>query len=173
MKTYIFTSLTVLTAILGFGCGTIREHRLVVQPLNAKLTASVGSTLFHLNKQGDLPNAYGGRDIYGGKVDKGYAEVKLRAIREGRYVDFVVFDVSRNSSETVMDRYKPFGNSLARLDVSQTVNIGGTAGDLGLPVTVDTAREKEYVLSGIRVTFVEVRPSSVVYTLEDLQPVKR
>ena len=166
-------AITVLTTVLIVGCGTVREHRLVVQPLDKKLTASVGSTLFRLNKRGDLPNAFGGRDIYGGKVDKGYAEVKLTAIREERLVELVAFDVGRDSSETTMDRYKPFDNSLARFDVSQTVNIGSTSADPGLLVTVDTAREKEYVLSGIRVTFIDVRPSSVVYTLEDLQSGKR
>jgi hypothetical protein len=173
MKTHIFAAMTTLTAMLFVGCGTVREHRLVTQPLGTQLTASIGSSLFRLNKRGDLPNAFGGRDIYGGKLDKGYAEVKLKAIRNERFVELVAFDVSRDSPETTMDRYKPFDDSLARVDVSQTVNIGGTSGDPGLLVTVDTAREKEYVLSGIRVTFLEVRPSSVVYTLQDLQSGKR
>lgn len=146
---------------------------MVAQPLETQITASVGSTLFRLNKQGDLPNAFGGKDIYGGKVGKGHAELKLLAVREERYVDLVAFDVHRDSSETTMDRYKPFDKSLARVDVSQTVNIGSTSSEPCLIVTVDTAREKEYILSGIRVTFIELRPSSVVYTLEDLQPGKR
>jgi hypothetical protein len=121
-----------------------------------------------LNKQGDLPNAYGGRDIYGGKVDKGYAEVKLKATRDGRFVDLLAFDVSRDSSETTMDRYQPFDNSVARVDVSQSITVGNAPSDLGMLVSVDTSSEKEYVLSGIRVTILEVRPSSVVYTLDDM-----
>ena len=172
MKPSTLAAITVLALAVALivGCGTVREQRLVVQPLDTRLTASVGSTIFRLNKRGDLPNAFGGRDIYGGKVDKGYAEVKLKAVREERYVDLVSFDVGRDSTETTMDRYK---NPLVRVDVSQTINIGPTSGDAGLLVSVDTAREKEYVLSGIRVMFLEVRPSSVVYTLEDLQARKR
>ena len=158
--------------IVCLGCGTVREHRQLSQPLGKPLTASVGSTLFRLSKRGDLPNAFGGRDIYGGKVDKGFAEVKLKAVREERFLDLVVFDVSKDSSETTMDRYKPFDNAIARVDVSQTVNIGSPAGANGMAVTVDAGREKEYVLNGIRMLFLEIRSSSVVYTLEDLQASK-
>lgn len=170
MKTQIILT---LAASFLVGCGTVREHRMVTQPLGTALTASVGSTLFRLNRRGDLPNAFGGRDIYGGKVDKGYAEVKLKAIRDERFVELLAFDVNRDTSETTMDRYRPFDKSLARVDVSQNVNIGAASSDLGLVVAVDTAREKEYVLSGIRIRFLEVRPTSVVYTLEDLQSPKR
>jgi hypothetical protein len=67
-----------------------------------------------------------------------------------------------------MDRYRP----LARVDVSQTVNVGAGA-DGGIAVSVDTKSEREYVVSGIKVTFLEVRPSSVVYNITDLQHSKR
>ena len=159
----------IFAATLLVGCGTVREQRMLTQPVGTPLTASVGSTLFRLNKRGDLPNAFGGRDIYGGKVDKGFAEVKLKAIEAERVVELLAFDVYRDAAETTMDRYRP----VARVDVSQTVNIGAGSSEPGLLVTVDTAREKDYVLSGIRITFLEVRPSSVVYTLQDLQSPKR
>lgn len=150
-------------SMLSVGCGTIREHRDLVQAQNQTLTASVGSTLFHLNKKGDLPNVVGGRDIYGGKVDKGFAEVKLRAIHDDGVIDLLVYDVSRESAETTMDRYRPVG----RVNVSQTVNVG--AGEEGaIPVTVDTKIEKEYVVSGIKITFLAVRPFSVDYRITDL-----
>ena len=61
----------MLLGLLLSGCGTIRTHRTVLQPMGSPLTASVGSSLFRLNKQRDLPNMWGGRDIYGGKVGKG------------------------------------------------------------------------------------------------------
>lgn len=173
MKAKIVAVMTIVTSVFLMSCGTVREHRLIVQPLKKQLTASVGSTLFRLNRRGDLPNAFGGRDIYGGKVDKGYAEVKLRGIRENKYLDLIVFDVSRDSTETTMDRYKPFDKSLVRVNVSQTVNINDDAGNQGLLVTVDTSLEKEFILAGVRISFLEIRPSSVVYTLEDLESGKK
>jgi hypothetical protein len=160
--------ITTVVALFATGCATVREHRALSQPENQKLTASVGSSLFRLTKKGDLPNAFGGRDIYGGKVDRGFAEAKLVRIREDGLVDLLVFDVNRESSETTMDRY---GHRPA-VDVSQTVNIGTPDSSGGIPVTIDTKAEKEYVLAGVKITFVEVRKSSVVFTVQDQQPNK-
>lgn len=155
--------LLLLLAFLALvGCATIRDHRQLSQPQNQMITASVGSSLFRLTRKSDLPNAYGGRDIYGGKVDRGYAEVKLAGVRGDRYVDLIVVDENRESAETTMDRY----GRRSSVAVSQTVNLGG-GGAGGIAVTVDAMTEREFVLAGVKVTFVEVRRSSVVYTVTD------
>ena len=162
--------LLFISSVALSGCANvrepIREFRVLTQPENQKLTASVGSSLFRLAKKGDLPNAYGGRDIYGGKVDHGFAEVKLVGIKEGGLVDLIVFDVNRESSETTMDRY---ADNAPSVNVSQNVNSGTPAFTDGIPVTIDTKAEREYVLSGVKITFIEVRKSSVVYTVQDQQ----
>jgi hypothetical protein len=165
---YTTLILATLVTLFAAGCATVRDLRVLSQPENQTITASIGSSLFRLTKKGDLPNAFGGRDIYGGKVDLGFAEAKLVGIRDGGLVDLLVFDVSRASSETTMDRYvhRP------AVDVSQSVNIGTTDYAAGIPVTIDTKSEQEYVLSGVKITFIEVRKSSVVFTVKDLQPNK-
>lgn len=155
--------ITLCLSLACGGCATVRDHRILVQPKDQLLTASVGSTLFHLTKKGDLPNVLGGRDIYGGKVDKGYSEVKLLAIHDGTTVDLLVFDVTKESSETALDRYA----TRTRVNVTQNVSMGTGLG--GIPVSVDTRVESEYVLSGIRIAFVKVRPTSVDYVLTDTQ----
>ncbi|WCJ60250.1 hypothetical protein NXS98_03735 [Fontisphaera persica] len=97
MRTRIIPVIVLATSVFLMGCGTVREHRLIVQPLKSSLLRQwVQHYSVSINEE-ISPNAFGGRDIYGGKVDKGYAEVKLRAIREGRYLDLLVFDVSRDS----------------------------------------------------------------------------
>src|SRR5712692_8840701 len=101
MRSGTFAALVFI--LLSAGCATVREHRELAQPQNMPLTASVGSTLFHLSKKGDLPNIVGGRDIYGGKVDKGFAQVKLRAVHDDGVVELLVYDVTRESAETTMD----------------------------------------------------------------------
>lgn len=159
MRSFI---LIIAIALLS-ACASVRDHRELSQPQKQKITASIGSSLFQLTKKGDLPNAVGGRDIYGGKVDRGFAEVKLVAIREEGLVDLLVFDESRASTETTMDRY---GRRPA-VAVSQTVNVGASGSSGGIPVTVDTTAEKEYLLAGVKITFLEVRRSSVVFTIED------
>jgi hypothetical protein len=154
---------------LGLGCGEIRTNRQLEQPVNTPLTTGVGGTLFRLNKVGDLPNAFGGRDIYGGKVDKGFAEMRLAGI-EGSTLFLDVTDVNRQSTETVMDRYKPFQrNTLARVDVTNTINMESEQSQRPFRISLDTAKQRDVVISGVRITFVEVQPYSIRYTVEDLQ----
>ena len=148
-------------------CGTIRTHRTVLQPMGTELTASVGSSLFRLNKQRDLPNMWGGRDIYGGKVGKGFAEVKLIGISEGEKVEVVVFDMNSDNTETTLDRYI-FSPGQQKVDVTQNVNLGEDSSDHGVAVTIDPKTEPEFVVSGVKITFLEIRPNSVIYTLQDL-----
>ena len=160
MRPFIFLcAITLLSA-----CASVRDYRELSQPQSKKITASVGSSLVRLTKKSDLPNAYGGRDIYGGKVARGFAEVKLVAIRGEGLVDLLVFDESRESAETTMDRY----GRRPTVAVSQNVNVGAPGSFAGVPVTIDTKAEKEYVIAGVKITFIEVRPSSVVFTVEDM-----
>ncbi len=165
--------LILLTASLfSTGCATVRSHRTLLQPSDVTLTAGVGSTLFRLNKTGDLPNAFGGRDIWGGKVDKGYAEMKLLAI-DGSVLTLAIVDIDKQSTETVMDRYKPFQNRNAAVavNVENKVNIGAQPLEAAPSVIkFDTSKQKEIVVGGIRVAFLEVQPYSVQYMLRDVMP---
>lgn len=162
MNYFRFTILFSLSIILT-ACATVRDHRNLSHREDTNITASVGSTLFRLSRVSDLPNVVGGRDIYGGKVDRGFAEVKLVGIEDNRFIKLLVFDVNRESSETTMDRYGQRG----LVDINQNVNIGGGDGSAGIPVTIDTKKEREYTLSGVRVEIVEVRGSSIVYRVDD------
>lgn len=174
MKQRVWSSLVhcSLIAALTFtaACGAIRSHRQVDQPLGPQLTTGIGGTVFRLNKLSDLPNVYGGRDIYGGKVDRGFAEMKLAGIEDQTLVLDVV-DVSRQSSETTMDRYKPFQQRGAvNVDVQQSITLGAAEGPGPTRIRLDTRKQRDIVISGIRVNFLEVQQYSVRYTLEDLQP---
>jgi len=159
----------MLLGLLFSGCGTVRTHRTVLQPMGSTLTASVGSSLFRLNKQRDLPNMWGGRDITGGKVARGFAEVKLIGVSEGEKIEVVVFDMNSDNTETTLDRYI-FAPGQQKVDVTQNVNLGEDSSDHGVAVTIDPQTEPEFVVSGVKITFLEVRSNSVVYTLEDLTP---
>jgi hypothetical protein len=122
-----------------------------------------------LNKLGDLPNAFGGRDIWGGKVDRGFAEMKLVGIEDQTLILDVV-DLSRQSSETTMDRYKPFQQRGVVNVVQQSINVGSSAAPTPTRIRLDVRKQSDIVVSGIKVRFIEVQPYSVRYTLEDLQP---
>ena len=164
-------ALVIAAVILVAGCANVRQpiqnYRLFEQPLAQPLTASVGSTLVRMNLQSDLPNVYGGKDIYGGKVDRGFVEVKLVNI-SGSDLTLSVTDISRLSSETTMDRYV----TRSSVSVAQTINLSNS-GQEGAIVKLNTTREKEYVVSGVKITFRDVRDSLVVYLIEDLMPIQK
>lgn len=161
----------IVASLLLSGCGTIQSHRNIEQPIGSLLTTGIGGTVFRLNKTGDLPNAFGGRDIWGGKINKGFAEMTLAGI-EGTVLILEITEVNRHSSETTMDRYKPFKNRNAavNVDVDNTITIGNPEQAKSYTVRFDTAKQGDIVISSIRVTFSEVQTYNVQYTLENIQP---
>ncbi len=164
-------SVLIIVSLSISGCGTIRSHRNLEQPMGSVLTTGIGGTVFRLNKTGDLPNAFGGRDIWGGKIDKGFAEIKLAGI-EGTVLILEIIEVNKHSSETVMDRYKPFQNRNAavNVDVDNTITIGNQEQPKPYIVRFDTAKQRDIVISGVRVTFSKVQLYSVQYSLDNIQP---
>ena len=161
------TNKSILAIMLSFiiivaGCGAIRSHRIIEQPTGQTLSTGIGGTIYRLNKVGDLPNAYGGRDIWGGKTNRGFAEVKLIGI-DGAVLTLEVTDISINSTETVMDRYKPF----ADVDVSANVTLGGSSVPESRVTKLDTAKQSYLNIAGVRVTFTDVSEYNVQYTITD------
>ena len=159
-----------LAALALCGCGTIRTQRSFEESPGKVLSTSIGGTVFRLNKTGDLPNVVGRRDIWGGKVNKGFAEVKLVGI-EGSVLVLEITDVNKQSSETTMDRYKPFQNqnSVVNVDVNTTVTNGNGEQYKPQVIRFDTQKQKEIVIAGVRVSFLDVQPYTVTYRLEDVQ----
>jgi hypothetical protein len=102
-------------------------------------------------------------------VDKGFAEMKLVGI-EGQTLVIDVIDVNRQSTETVMERYKPFRrNAVVNVDVQNTIVMESEQSSRPYRINLDTTKQRDIVISGVRVTFVEVQSYSVRYTLENLQ----
>ncbi len=151
-------------AALLVACGaTIQNYRTLDQPVTQVLTASVGGTIFRLDRSSDLPNAFGRADIFGGKVDRGYAELKFHGLNEKGEVVLSATDIHRSSTDTTMDRY----GYRPRVEVQQTVALGTLAD--GTRFAFDPRKQKELVISGVRVIFVDIKAYSVSYRLEDTQ----
>jgi len=66
------TILIFLSLFFVVNCASIKNYYKLEQPEYSLLTASIGSTIFRVNKSSDLPNVFGKADLYGGKVDKVY-----------------------------------------------------------------------------------------------------
>ena len=72
-----------------------------------------------------------------------------------------------------MGRYKPCQNrdAAVAVNVENNVNIGTQPLEAAPSVIkFDTSKQKEIVVGGIRVTFLEVQPYSVQYMLRDVMP---
>ena len=155
----------LLLAALLAGCATIENYRTLDQPVNQMLTVSVGGTIFRLNRSSDLPNVFGKADLYGGKVDRGYAELKFLGLTERGDLILSVTDIHKSSTETTVDRY----GDRPKVDVQTTVAVGSGLAPEGSRFVFDPRKQKELVISGVRVIFVDVQAYSVSYRLEDTQ----
>ena len=102
-----FKTVAILLSMIFLGsCVTtpIRSYLNLNQTLDKELYASVGSVIFRLDRTSDLPNAFGGADIYGGKIDGGYSEVRLI----GGGAELLIFesvDIFKSSMENTLQRY--------------------------------------------------------------------
>lgn len=83
---------------------TITEPRLE-QKTGVVLTKTIGSIIFRITKQRPLPNAFGGRDIFGGKIDEGFFEIRYLGASAGQ-PKFRITDVHKSSTEGTLTRYR-------------------------------------------------------------------
>ena len=94
----------LLAAALAIGCGAIRSYQTVQQPMATTLTAGLGGKLFRIERSGDLPNAFGGADIWGGKVDQGFLELRFAGVADDGRIVLRLTDVETRSNETTRHR---------------------------------------------------------------------
>lgn len=147
--------------VLFIGCGsTIQNYSALNKDENKELVASKGSSLFRIDKSSDLPNAFGKADIYGGKVDKGFTEVKLIDIIDNKLLKLYIVDLSKNSSETTMDRY----GAKTSINVSAQINNGQNY-DNGNVVLFDTTKDNFIVVGDIKLEVIKVTSFNLYYKL--------
>ncbi len=153
----------LLVCLVIASCASIKNHRNIEQETNEILSTSIGGTIFRLNKTSDLPNAFGNADLYGGKIDRGYAEVKFKGVNSKGELILLVIDESKSSSETTMDRYAQSVN------INQNVNIGDSNSPETSTFLFDIAKEKELIIAGVKITFISAKSYSVTYKINDLK----
>ena len=161
MKNILFLFIFFLLA----SCATIQNYRNLDQQSGQPLTVSVGGTIFRLSRTSDLPNVAGKADLFGGKIDRGFAELKFYGVNDKGEVLLSVAEINKTSSDTTMDRY----GGRAMVQVQTNVAVGTSSGDVGTRFSFDTKKQKELVIAGIRVIFLDLQPYSVTYRLEDTQ----
>lgn len=118
----------IVIALLVSGCGpTIQTHQSYSTPVGIDQTTSIGNELYRVTKQRDLPNAFGQADIFGGKVNTGYTELRFMGLTPEGVIIFRLTDIDIESNETTMIRY---GSSSTTVNSNTTANatiIGNSA----------------------------------------------
>ena len=176
MKKSIQVVLVIVIAALLTACAPIQTQTIVTQAVGKSLIASVGTVIFRLNKTSDLPNVYGRADIYGGKVDLGFTEVRIASIESPTSFTLVVSDVDKASTETVLDRYQPYivegiragsNNDGTSVNVTNNINPGGINGSApSNSVRIDLERTKMFAVGGHIIHFDGFDGTNLTYRIE-------
>lgn len=168
-------------------CAEIQQYKDVSKPSNSPQTAALGSELYRISKTRDLPNVFGKADIYGGKVNEGYSELRFMGVTEDGGIIFQLTNVDIESNETVFTRY---GRSTSTVNSSTSANAsvyGNTAyGTAQTNTTVShyekpeasitqlppntiqfvfDPSEKLLELDGVTIEVIEVKKYSIRYVL--------
>lgn len=109
---------------------------------NISHTVSIGNELYRIQKQRDLPNVFGKADIYGGKVEEGFTELRFMGIADDGKIIFRLTDIDIQSNETVFTRY---GASRTTINSNSSANVsvyGNSAIGSGNTNTLITKQEK-------------------------------
>jgi len=175
MKTECLTRWPWLSLFLVFissGCGAIESYSKLDQPENATLRASVGQTVFRLQRSKDLPNAFGRADIFGRKTSTGYQEMRYLGMADESTAIFAFRDQEIYSNETTMSRS---GMGFVNLQHTQT----STTGTVIVPPSSTTQALPTYEVqfrhnireqpvfehSGIRISIIKTTPTELTYSL--------
>jgi hypothetical protein len=116
-----------LVSVVSIGlmaCTPPKHYEVIKQQKHVALTAYIGGEIVSLKKSRDLPNAFGGADIFGGKVDGGYIRLSFSGLTNNGYIIVRRQDVEIQSDATTMSRYgvgQAFSNT----------NLSGTATTMG------------------------------------------
>jgi len=87
------------------GCATIQEYETLTQDTDVLLSTSVNGVIFKIQKEKDLPNAFGKKDIYGGMVDQGEKVLRFRGLNKQGNLVLRLTDIDIKSNENVFTRY--------------------------------------------------------------------
>jgi hypothetical protein len=169
--------LVLMLGVMLVGCGaTIQTHERVIQDTGRALSAYVGGQVLKVARTQDLPNAFGRADLFGGKINRGYTELRYQGLAADGRLIFRVTEVETESSETTMSRYGGSTSTLSAQRVgNRTVGIltyhdapRGSTEQLPPNITevlIDLNKTKAFSIGGVRVLIINATETSLEYQL--------
>ena len=167
--------LVLVTAFAGCGA-TIQTYEQVGQDTGRELSAHVGGQILKIQRTSDLPNAFGKADVFGGKVDRGYAELRYQGLAPDGRIVFRVMEVETESTDTTISRY---GGSTSTLNAQRIGNsVYGSVTSYDAPrgsterlppntaqFAFDPNKTKECDVAGTKVQIITATEKSLTYQL--------
>lgn len=177
----VLIPLVVISFLFLTGCASIKFYEKLKQPVHKVLSTHVGGEILQIYRTSDLPNAFGGADIWGGKVDRGFLELRFQGVTVDGKIALRLTDIETQSNETTMSRYR-VGHST--MSTTTTITPYGTAYTTGtgfyisppkgstqyLPPNTteflfDPSKESSLTIKNVTVFFIEAKPYSLTYKI--------
>ena len=79
----------------------------------------IGGSVLKVQRSSDLPNAFGRADIFGGRVERGFTELRFLGLAPDGRIVFRVTELDTQSTETTMSRY---GGSTSMLNAQLRIS---------------------------------------------------
>jgi hypothetical protein len=169
---------TLLTFVLFSGCATIQTYEILQQPTNETLRTHINGVVFRVGRSSDLPNAFGKADVFGGKVDRGYLELRYVGLAADGRILLRLTDLETRSTATTMSRYGGGTVQVTSTDygswsTARGVYIPPPEGRTEVlpPNTVEFVfdpAENPLVIGKFEVTFEEATSQSLTYRLREV-----
>jgi hypothetical protein len=155
----------------------------LVQKRGVVLKTYIGGPIFKVKRTSPLPNAFGKKDIFGRKVDRGFFELRFLGVDDNGKGMFRITDIETTSSETTMSRTPityTTGNARATYNpYTNTATVTGSAITFGPQVgsteilppnttefQLDPKLVKDLEFGEVKLTIKKISPVSISYVLK-------
>lgn len=100
-----FICLSVATFILA-SCAEIQRNQTLDRQSGEIYSVSINQPMYKLHKVRDLPNVFGKKDIWGGKINEGFTELRFMGTNKDGLIILHLTDLEIQSNESVFTRYQ-------------------------------------------------------------------
>ena len=157
--------------VLASACAPIERTSMLEQPIGQTLTVGPGDLVAKITKQRDLENVLGRADIWGGKTDEGYSELRFGGLEPSGELVFYRRDVGILTNETTMSRYNVSHGYFRRNSSSGAVTMIGPPKDYHLVTPADAIAirlppgTKAFAFEGRTIEIASATPVSLAYSV--------
>ncbi|HYU35702.1 MAG TPA: hypothetical protein VEW48_26395 [Thermoanaerobaculia bacterium] len=136
-------------AVTLAACGSINQHQKLEQPTNAELRTYIGGTILKITETEDLPNAFGRKDVWGGKRPTGSTELKYLGLAESGKIKLRVISTDITTNENWRRRLRREGYATSTSDA----------------VDFEQDSQEAFMMNEYSVEFVEAQASTLRFRI--------